>query len=71
MVDVRDRDALGRVAAETGPVKLLINGAGFGDRAPAAEMSVDQWQSVLDVCLTGTFFTAQAFHPNLCRRRAR
>ena len=66
MVDVRDREALGEVAEHTGRVKLLINGAGFGDRAPAAEMSVEQWQSVLDVCLTGTFLTSQAFYPNLC-----
>lgn len=69
MADVRDREALGRVAAETGPVKLLINGAGFGDRAPAAEMTPHQWQSVLDVCLTGTFMTSQAFYPNLCQAR--
>ncbi len=63
--DVRDRQALGKVALQTGPVRLLINGAGFGDRAPAAEMTVHQWQSVLDVCLTGTFMTSQAFYPNL------
>ncbi len=67
MTDVRDREALGRVADQTGPVKLLINGAGFGDRAPAAQMTPHQWQSVLDVCLTGTFMTSQAFYPNLCR----
>lgn len=67
MADVRDREALGRVAGQTGPVRLLINGAGFGDRAPAAEMTPHQWQSVLDVCLTGTFMTSQAFYPNLCR----
>lgn len=67
MADVRDREALGKVAEETAPVKLLINGAGFGDRAPAAEMTVHQWQSVLDVCLTGTFMTSQAFYPNLCQ----
>ena len=66
MADVRDREALGKVAEGTGPVQLLINGAGFGDRAPAAEMTVEQWQSVLDVCLTGTFMTSQAFYPNLC-----
>ncbi|MCQ3802734.1 MAG: SDR family NAD(P)-dependent oxidoreductase [bacterium] len=66
MADVRDREALGKVAEQYGPVKLLINGAGFGDRAPAAEMTVHQWQSVLDVCLTGTFMTSQAFYPNLC-----
>ena len=66
MVDVRDRQALGKVAEQYGPVQLLINGAGFGDRAPAAEMTAHQWQSVLDVCLTGTFMTSQAFYPNLC-----
>ena len=65
--DVRDREALGEVAEQTGPVKLLINGAGFGNRAPAAEMTPHQWQSVLDVCLTGTFMTSQAFYPNLCQ----
>ena len=32
--DVRDRITLGKVAEQTGPVALLINGAGFGDRAP-------------------------------------
>lgn len=64
--DVRDRAGLGMIAEQTGPVQLLINGAGFGDRAPASEMSTHQWESVLSVCLTGTFYSSQAFYPNLC-----
>ena len=64
-VDVRDRNGLGAVSANLGPVDLLVNAAGTADAAPAADMSADQWSAVLDVCLTGTFNACQALHPNL------
>ena len=68
VTDVTDREAVANAAKVIGPIDLLVNGAGFGDRAPAEEMTTHQWTSVVDVCLTGTFFASQAFHDALSTR---
>jgi NAD(P)-dependent dehydrogenase (short-subunit alcohol dehydrogenase family) len=43
-------------AAWLGAVDVLVNGVGIGGpRAPVEEVTVDEWQSVLNVDVTGTF----------------
>ncbi|PDS48508.1 3-oxoacyl-ACP reductase [Rhizobium anhuiense] len=60
-------DAVGVAAAvETihaahGPVDVLVNNAGIVRNAPATEMSLDDWKSVIDIDLGGVFLCAQAF----------
>ena len=46
---------------EHGPVDILVNNAGTTRRAPAHELSLDDWQIVLDVNLTAAFAMSQAF----------
>ncbi|HEY5845470.1 MAG TPA: SDR family oxidoreductase [Microlunatus sp.] len=62
--DVTDPDsmveAFARTEAELGPLGLAVNSAGIADAAPAEEMSLDQWQRVIDVDLTGVFLSCQA-----------
>jgi NAD(P)-dependent dehydrogenase (short-subunit alcohol dehydrogenase family) len=66
--DVGDAGSVGRLFEATrarfGRLDLLFNNAGA--TAPAIgleDLSVEQWQSVVDVNLTGTFLcTQQAFH---------
>jgi NAD(P)-dependent dehydrogenase (short-subunit alcohol dehydrogenase family) len=50
---VRTRERFGRL-------DLLFNNAGFGTPAvPLEELSVEQWQSVVNVNLSGTFYCTQ------------
>ena len=63
--DVGDPTAVGALFAavegELGRVDLLFNNAGRGAPPVAMEdLSVEQWQAVVDVNLTGSFLCAQA-----------
>jgi NAD(P)-dependent dehydrogenase (short-subunit alcohol dehydrogenase family) len=44
-----------------GAVDVLVNNAGIVRNAPATDMSLDDWKSVIDVDLGGVFLCAQAF----------
>ena len=62
--DVTDAGSVGalfeRVAAEHGRIDLLFNNAGvFGAPAPFGDVSVEQWQTVVDTNLTGAFLCAR------------
>jgi NADP-dependent 3-hydroxy acid dehydrogenase YdfG len=62
--DVTDPGAVeqlfARVREEWGRVDVLFNNAGlFGAPAPVDEFSIDQWRSVVDTNLTGSFLCAQ------------
>jgi NAD(P)-dependent dehydrogenase (short-subunit alcohol dehydrogenase family) len=67
-VDVSDPGSVAAAAAEVPAADLLVNSAGIADRAPAAEMRIDQWRRVVDVDLSGTFYCAQAMYPALKAR---
>ncbi|GAB3137138.1 SDR family oxidoreductase [Micromonospora sonneratiae] len=43
-----------------GQLDVLVNNAGLGGTAPVVEMTDEQWHSVLDVTLTGTFRCTRA-----------
>jgi glucose 1-dehydrogenase len=49
-----------RTVKEFGTVDILVNNAGLQRDAAFAEMSLAQWNKVLDVNLTGQFLCAQA-----------
>lgn len=51
--------ALARVVETFGPVDILVNNAGFAVREPADTLSVDSWNRVLAVNLTGMFLCAR------------
>ncbi|HSV50546.1 MAG TPA: SDR family NAD(P)-dependent oxidoreductase [Burkholderiaceae bacterium] len=51
--------------AALGPVSILINNAGQAESAPFHKTSLDQWQRMLAVNLTGTFICTQAALPDL------
>lgn len=50
-------------------IHVLVNNAGFGDDAPLTEMTDEQWDSVLNVCLTGPFYCARAVAPTMIAQR--
>jgi len=41
--------------AEHGRIDVAVNNAGLGGNAPIVDMTDDQWSTVLDITLTGTF----------------
>jgi NAD(P)-dependent dehydrogenase (short-subunit alcohol dehydrogenase family) len=54
------RAAVARVEAALGPLRLAVNSAGIANAAPAEEMSLSQWQRVIDINVTGAFLSCQA-----------
>ncbi|WP_454850964.1 SDR family NAD(P)-dependent oxidoreductase [Rhizobium binxianense] len=64
VADLRDIEALRRVvgelAAEIGPVRILVNNAGNDDRLPLEEVTPDYWDDRFATNLRHQFFAAQA-----------
>jgi NAD(P)-dependent dehydrogenase (short-subunit alcohol dehydrogenase family) len=62
--DVTDPDSLAeavrRTESDLGPLTLAVNSAGIANAAPAEEMSLQQWQRVVDIDYTGVFLSCQA-----------
>jgi NAD(P)-dependent dehydrogenase (short-subunit alcohol dehydrogenase family) len=54
------RAAVERTEGAFGPLTLAVNCAGIANAAPAEAMSLDQWQRVYDVDVTGVFLSCQA-----------
>jgi NAD(P)-dependent dehydrogenase (short-subunit alcohol dehydrogenase family) len=54
------RQAIETLETELGPLAVAVNCAGIANAAPAEEMSQEQWQRMLDINLTGVFFSCQA-----------
>lgn len=61
--DVTDADSLqslvDRTVSEFDSLDVWVNNAGINIRGPAEEMSLDDWQRVIDVNLTGSFIGAK------------
>ena len=53
-------DAVRDAESELGPLSLAVNSAGIANAAAAEEMSLNQWQRVIDINLTGLFLSCQA-----------
>lgn len=51
----------GDIVGRHGPIDILINNAGMSRRGPAHELSLEDWQAVLDLNLTSVFALSQAF----------
>jgi len=72
-VDVVSRDSVDAlcdaVCAQLGGVDVLVNAAGRTARRPTADVTGDEWASVLETNLTGTLYACQAFFAALSRHR--
>ena len=66
--DVADAAQVNAAFAEArvrGPIVVLVNNAGQAETAPFAKMTLELWQRMLAVNLTGTFLCTQAALPDM------
>ncbi len=59
------RSAVEQAVNEFGGLDVLIANAGVGNFAPVDEMTPEQWQDVIDINLTGVFYSVKAAVPEL------
>jgi NAD(P)-dependent dehydrogenase (short-subunit alcohol dehydrogenase family) len=64
------RDRIKRVIGEFGRIDLLINNASVWQASPFLEISLEQWQTALDVNLTGPFLCSQAVAPYMLAQKS-
>lgn len=56
------------VAQKVGPIDILVNNAGIIKRIPMTEMSLNDWNAVINVDLTGPFLCSKAVLPSMIER---
>ena len=62
------RSAVAAAVEEFGPTDVLCNVAGIGRYYSSVDMTPEQWQRIIDVNLTGTWYVAQAVLPHMLDR---
>ena len=71
-VDVSKKEqhvsALEDILAKFGELDILVNGAGTNGPTPFLDLSLDEWYSILDSQLTGTFLGCQVFGTYMLNR---
>jgi NAD(P)-dependent dehydrogenase (short-subunit alcohol dehydrogenase family) len=72
-VDVSDRAAvdagLGKVRSKYGAVEIMVTSAGIDEFQPFTEITLEAWERMLAVNLTGTFHCLQAAVPDMLAAR--
>jgi len=72
-MDVTDADETDRtvaaIEADFGAVDVLVAAAGVANLSPAEDLSLADWQRVIDINLTGVFLSAQATGRRMIGRR--
>lgn len=71
--DVSQRDSVRKMVDATiahhGTVHILVNNAGFSRDRPILEMTDEDWDVIMDVCLKGVFLCSQAVLPTMLAQR--
>ncbi|MGE5094993.1 MAG: SDR family NAD(P)-dependent oxidoreductase [Betaproteobacteria bacterium] len=66
--DVTDEAQVKAAFERIGDVDILVNNAGTATRKPALELSVEEWDAVLDVNLKAVFVCSRTAVPGMKRR---
>jgi 2-hydroxycyclohexanecarboxyl-CoA dehydrogenase len=68
-VDVADRaavdDAMAKVRSDLGPIEILVTSAGLDEFRSFTDITLEAWERMLDVNLTGTFHCVQSAIPDM------
>ncbi len=64
------KDMIAKIEAEVGTVDILVNNAGIIKRIPMTEMSVADFERVIDVDLVGPFIMSKAVLPGMIKKGA-
>lgn len=67
--DVGDEASVEAAFARAGAVDILVNNAGQVETAPLLKTSLDTWNQLLQVNLTGSFLCSRAVLPGMLERR--
>jgi 2-hydroxycyclohexanecarboxyl-CoA dehydrogenase len=71
--DVTDRGAvdaaLDTVRAELGPIGIMVTSAGLDSFEPFTDITIESWERILAINLTGTFHCLQAAVPDMLAAR--
>jgi NAD(P)-dependent dehydrogenase (short-subunit alcohol dehydrogenase family) len=71
--DVTDRESVAELKTQCeaafGQIDILLNNAGVNVRKPTPELTEDDWDSVIDSSIKGSFLCSQAFLPGMIERK--
>ncbi|NAT58749.1 D-threitol dehydrogenase [Pseudomonas syringae pv. actinidifoliorum] len=71
IVDIREASqisaAVAAINAYYGRIDVLVNNAGIAITAPAEDLSLDAWNTTMEINLRGQFLLAQAVAPHMFR----
>ena len=62
-------EAAKRVNDKYGKIDILINNAGITNDSTLKKMTVEQWQQVIDINLSGSFYCIKAITPYMLEKR--
>ena len=54
-----------RTVEEFGRIDILVNNAGIGIRKAPQDYTLDEWNQVMDINLTGAFLCSRDVHPHM------
>ena len=70
--DVTDKDEVNAAVAgcveRFGGLDIVVNNSGVNVRKVPQDLSLEEWQTVIDVNLTGVFLMSQAAYPEMVKR---
>ena len=61
--------AIGQAAKDFGPIHILVNNAGITKDGLALRMKTEDWESVIDTNLSGSFYACQAVMQGMMKER--
>lgn len=64
------KEMVAKIEAEVGTIDILVNNAGIIKRIPMTEMSVEDFERVIDVDLVGPFIVSKAVLPGMIKKGA-
>ena len=73
IADISDENAVSsafqKCEEKLGPVSILVNGPGFRPHGPFTDITLDTWNAVMSIMLTGPFITSRELFRRLPQNR--